>query len=116
MTALDDSAPLVFKRSEMADRTIVYCSGRVISTTADLLKAEVKPLISRGTAVVLDLSDVAFMDSMGLGTIAGLWASSKRAKCVFTVVNLSARVRDLFTVTHLLSLFEPCGEVNARIL
>jgi anti-sigma B factor antagonist len=116
MTAPNETAPLVLKRSELPDRTVVYCTGKVISTTAELLKSEVKPLIVRGTAVVLDLSDVVFMDSMGLGTVAGLWASSKHARSSFTVVNLSARVRDLFTVTHLLSLFEPCGEVNARTL
>ena len=69
----------------------------------------------RGGSVVLDLTDVTFMDSMGLGTIATLWVSSKNAGCQLALINLSPRIRDLFTVTHLLSLFEACGESNAKI-
>lgn len=112
---MTENAALVLSREATADCTIVHCSGRVIVSTAELLKAEVKPLLARGGSVVLDLSDVVFMDSMGLGTIAGLWVSSKTAQCQLRVVNLSPRLRDLFTITHLLSLFEACGEADAQI-
>ena len=113
---MTDNSPLLFRTEVMSDRTIVHCSGKVISTTAEMLKAEVKPRIVPGATCVLDLSEVVFMDSMGLGTIASLWVSSKTARCAFTVTNLSPRLRDLFTMTHLLSLFEPCGETNAHIV
>jgi anti-sigma B factor antagonist len=80
-----------------------------------MFRVDVKPLIVPGGHVVLDLSGVTFMDSMGLGTIATLWVSSKGRSCGLVVTNLSPRIRDLFTVTHLLSLFEPCGGADARI-
>ncbi len=110
-----DEPVLTIQTEQTNESRVVRCGGRLISTTADRLKAEVKPLISRGGCVVIDLSDVTFMDSMGLGTIAALYVSSKSAGCRFELVNLSRRVRDLFTVTHLLSLFESCGETNAVI-
>jgi anti-sigma B factor antagonist len=113
--AAADSATLRLRTEVTPERTIVYCSGRVISTTADMLKAHVKPLVSPGRTLVIDLTEVTFMDSMGLGIIATLWVSAKSAQCRLTVTNLSARLRDLFTVTHLLSLFEACGETNAQI-
>ena len=53
---------------------------------------------------------------MGLGTVASLYVSAKTAGCQFELINLSRRLRDLFTVTHLLSLFEVCGETDARIV
>ena len=65
--------------------------------------------------IVLDLTDLTFMDSMGLGTVASLYVSAKTAGCQFELINFSRRIRDLFTVTHLLSLFEPCGETNVTI-
>lgn len=112
---MPDDAPLTLHTKLTPDATIVCCSGRLISSTADLLKTEVKPLIGRTRKIVLDLTGVTFMDSMGLGTIASLYVSSKTAGCQLGVTNLSRRLRDLFTVTHLLSLFEACGETNAQI-
>jgi anti-sigma B factor antagonist len=106
---------LTVRTTLAADTTVVHCGGRLVLTTADLLKNEVKPLIGRSGTIVLDLSEVTFMDSVGLGTIASLYVSSKTAGCQLGVRNLSRRLRDLFTVTHLLSLFEACGESNAQI-
>jgi anti-sigma B factor antagonist len=106
---------LTLRSDVTPESTVVRCSGRLISSTANELKNDVKPRLVAGGRVVIDLSDVTFMDSMGLGTIAGLWVSSKNAGCQLALINLSPRVRDLFTMTHLLSLFEACGESNARI-
>ena len=111
---MDHEVRLMLRRDVTPECTIVYCSGKLISSTADVLKGDVKPLIVRGGSIVLDLSDVTFMDSMGLGTIASLWVSSKNARCQLALINLSPRIRDLFTVTHLLSLFEGCGEANIQ--
>jgi anti-sigma B factor antagonist len=112
---MTDDVVLALREEIGPDRAVVYCSGRLISSTADALKATVKPLVVRDRTVVLDLSELTFMDSMGLGTIASLWVSSKTASCQLVLINLSPRIRDLFTVTHLLSLFEACGEANAHI-
>jgi anti-sigma B factor antagonist len=110
-----DDPTLTLRSDVTPESTVVHCSGRLILSTADALKSYVKPRIVRGGSVVLDLTDLTFMDSMGLGTIATLWISSKTAGCQLALINLSPRIRDLFTVTHLLSLFEACGESNARI-
>jgi anti-sigma B factor antagonist len=112
---MPDDLQLALRIDTAPDRSIVYCGGRLVSSTADALKAQVKPLIVRGGTVVMDLSELTFMDSMGLGTIASLWVSSKTASCQLALINLTPRIRDLFTVTHLLSLFEACGEANAQI-
>ena len=106
---------LTLSAEEVGGVKTVRCAGRLISTNASRLSAEVKPSLRSANRVVLDLTDVAFMDSMGLGTIASLYVSAKTAGCQFEVVNLSRRVRDLFTMTHLLSLFEPCGESNVTM-
>ena len=52
--------------------TIVHCTGKITSDTAQSLKMTVKPLLSESKTVVLDLKNVSYMDSSGLGTIVGL--------------------------------------------
>jgi len=113
---MTENPTLMLRTDVDGDVTIVHCSGRLTSTVADLLRAEVKPFIPHAKKIVLDLTDLTFMDSMGLGTIASLYVSSTTAGCRFELINLSRRIRDLFTLTHLLSLFEACGETNARIV
>ena len=108
--------PTLTLRTDVDGVTIVHVSGRLTSSVADLLRAHVKPLIPHANKIVLDLTDLTFMDSMGLGTIVSLYVSSRTAGCQFELINLSRRIRDLFTITHLLSLFEACGETNARIV
>jgi anti-anti-sigma factor len=86
--------------------TTVQCHGRLINQTAGELKDIVKPLIPQGGTIVIDLSDVTFLDSLGLGTLVGLKVSAiNEGYCRLQLVNLSARVRELLKLTHLTSLF-----------
>lgn len=90
------------------DETIVHCSGRIVSDTTESLRATVKPLIvAEGKTVVLDLTNVSYMDSSGLGAIIALYVSAKAAHSHLTVVNLNARLKELFSITRL-------GEVLAK--
>ncbi len=100
---------------EDQDAVVVACSGRLVAGVTEVLYTEVKALILRDRRVVLDLTDLAQMDSMGLGTIVRLYASARSASCDFELINLSARVRELFGITGLLSIFGECGEHRTRM-
>ena len=84
-----------------ATETTVRCTGRITSDTAPALKAKVKPLFSGSKRVVLDLSDVSYMDSSGLGTIVGLYISAKSAHSQLVLINLNERLKELFSLTRL---------------
>ena len=101
----------------MGNATVVRCAGRLTAETGPLLKAEAKPkpLLLKGCQVVLDLSDLVQMDSSGLGTLVGLYISAKTAGCELELVNLSPRIRELLSLTNVLSVFEACGRSGARI-
>ena len=58
---------------------IVQCGGRITSDTTEKLRDAVKPLFAESKFVVLDLTNVNYMDSSGLGTIVGLSVSAKVA-------------------------------------
>jgi anti-anti-sigma factor len=58
----------------------IKCHGRLVSDTAGELRELVKPLIPLGGRIVLDFSDVNYLDSSGLGALVGLKApQSSRA-------------------------------------
>jgi anti-sigma B factor antagonist len=66
-----------------------------------LLKTTVKPLLSESKTIVLDLKNVSYMDSSGLGTIVGLYVSAKTAHCELKLTNLNKLLKDLFSITRL---------------
>ncbi|MBV9399307.1 MAG: STAS domain-containing protein, partial [Bryobacterales bacterium] len=89
--------------------------GRLVAGLTDLLQAEVKPLIAPGRRVVLDLTGVTQMDSMGLGAIVSLYVSAKSSGARLELINLGKKVRLLFSMTNLLSIFEPAGDGTFRM-
>ena len=97
------------------DAAIVRCTGKLAAGSTAILQTEVRALIQGSKRIVLDLTDLGYMDSMGLGTIIGLYVSARSAGGRLEVINLSARVRQLFSITNMLSLFEVCGDQNIRI-
>lgn len=92
------------------DAMVVQCRGKLVAGVADILQNEVKPLIPQTKRIVIDLSDVTHMDSSGLGTIVSLYVSAKGAGCDMRLINLGKRIRDLFRIANLLTLFELYGE------
>jgi anti-anti-sigma factor len=68
-----------------------------------MLQTTVRSLIPDTKCVVLDLTSVGYMDSSGLGAIAGLFFSAKRQNCRLKLVNLNQRLQELFRTTKLAS-------------
>ena len=81
--------------------TIVHCTGRITSDTTQALKTTVKPLFSESKTVVLDFTNVSYLDSSGLGAIVGLYVSAKAAKSQLKLINLNQRLKELFSITRL---------------
>ena len=94
---------------------LVKCKGRLVFGQTDILQKAVRDLLPKSSRVVIDLNDVDFMDSAGLGTVVRLYVSAKTSHCELQLVNLGPRIRELFGLARVLSLFEPYGEYNIRV-
>jgi len=88
---------------------VVRCHGKLVAGVSDVLYADVSQLIPHASRIVLDLTGVTHMDSMGLGTLVRLYVSAKSAGCDLELINLGKRIRELLGVTNLLSLFTAIG-------
>jgi anti-sigma B factor antagonist len=94
---------------------VVRCHGRLTSDVDDVLYREVRQLLPVSRRVVLDLSDLTRMDSLGLGTLVRLYVSARSAGCSLELTNLGKQVRLLLGTAHLLSAFTIAGEHGIRL-
>jgi anti-sigma B factor antagonist len=118
MAAETPSLPLhqlKLKSYPLEDAIVVECAGRLTIEYAPLLKSEVKAMIPGHKRIILDLAEVAFMDSSGLGTLVGLYISARSSGCRIELFNMSKAVRDLLGMSQLLSVFESCGRHGMRM-
>jgi anti-sigma B factor antagonist len=86
--------------------TTVICHGRLVSGSAEEIKNAVKPVIPAGGRIVIDLTDVNYLDSSGLGALVGLKVSAlKQGLCILEFVNMTPRVMELLRVSNLTQMF-----------
>ena len=94
---------------------VVKCSGKLVAGVNDLLYTEVSALLPDAKRIVLDLSNLDYMDSMGLGTVIRLYVSARSAGSSLELIHIGKRIRELLGVTNVLSVFTICGEHTIRI-
>jgi anti-sigma B factor antagonist len=97
------------------DVAIVKCHGRLVMGVCDVLASKVKALIPDTKRIVLDLTDLKQMDSMGLGTIVRLYASAKSGGSCLVLINLGPRIKQLLGITNLLSVLTDMCEQGVTL-
>jgi len=86
---------------------VVDCSGRVVfGEESASLRDMVKKLLAESPKVVLNLREVNYIDSGGLGTLVSLYTTARNAGGAVKLARLSQRVGDLLQITKLLTIFE----------
>ncbi|MBL8150931.1 MAG: STAS domain-containing protein [Blastocatellia bacterium] len=96
------------RERQVGDITILDLEGKILLGDGDVqLKQHVADLIARGVRrVLLNCSDVPYMDSSGLGEVVRCYTAVKRAGGEMKLVNLTKRLIDLLTITKLITVFE----------
>jgi anti-sigma B factor antagonist len=88
--------------------TIMDLNGRIVlGEESSALRQAIKDLLARGERkIVLNLANVSYMDSSGLGVLVGGFTSVSNEGGQVKLLNLSGKVHDLLRVTKLLTVFE----------
>ena len=86
---------------------VVDAAGRIIfGDESASLREAVKKLIPENKRIVLNLGEVTYIDSGGLGTLVALYTTARSAGGTVKLASLTKRVGDLLQVTKLLTVFD----------
>jgi anti-sigma B factor antagonist len=85
--------------------TTIHCHGKIILENTAEVRALVQPLLDRAGHVILDFSDLKFLDSSGLGAMVALKVSSINRGAKLELINLTPRIEKLLLLTNLFELF-----------
>jgi len=90
------------------DVLILDIKGRITLGEGDeLLKDKVNSLLNQGRKkIVLNLADVPYIDSAGLGEIVRTYTTVSRQGGSLKLLSLTKRITDLLAITKLLTVFE----------
>jgi anti-anti-sigma factor len=106
---------LILQTQPSGDALIVQCKGRLTVEHCEAMKNHVRNLLPTTRRIVIDLQELARMDSSGLGTIVGLYISAKKCGCELILINYNKSVKELLGLTNLLSVFESCAQSGMRL-
>jgi len=92
----------------VGDVTIIDLNGKMTLGEGDeLLRDKVNSLIAQGQKqLVLNLAEVPYIDSAGLGEIVRTYTTVSRQGGVLKLLALTKRIQDLLAITKLLTIFE----------
>ncbi len=92
----------------VGDVMVLDLKGRITLGEGDeLLKDKVNSLLNQGRKkLLLNLAEVPYVDSAGLGQIVRTYTTVSRQGGHLKLVNLTKRITDLLSITKLLTVFE----------
>ncbi len=93
---------------EVGDVTILDLHGKImIGEGDDALREAVNRLSDSGkTRLVLNLAEVPYVDSAGLGEIVRCYTTVSKKDGKLKLLNLTRKIQDLLAITKLLTVFE----------
>lgn len=111
---------LSISKAEINNVTVVRLSGRIVfGEESNSLRQEVKPLVQiPGAAVVIDLKDVSYVDSGGIGALVGLYTTARASGGQMRLASANARVTHVLQLTKLadiLGIFPTAEDAAAAI-
>jgi len=96
---------------------VVVASGKLtMGEGASTLRTKIRELVASGSRrIVLNMADVSYMDSSGLGELIGAHTTVTTAGGEIKLLNLAKRVHDLLKLTKLYTVFEVFESESAAI-
>ncbi|MFC4075331.1 STAS domain-containing protein [Salinithrix halophila] len=86
--------------------TTLVVSGEVDAFTAPQLREKLMPLTRESREIYLDLSEVNYMDSTGLGVLIGAYKSLRVQGGRLVLVGMSPRLSRLLKITGLTEIID----------
>ena len=99
------------------DKVVLRVAGRMDAESTPVFEAECEACISEGfTSLVLDLSNLTYVSSMGLGAIVRVAKQSRDKGGEVRICCLTGLVRQLFEITRLNHVFPAHDSVESALM
>ncbi len=97
--------------------TIMACSGQsTLGEATSLFRNTLRELLKHGAKkLILDLGEVTYLDSTGIGELVGAYTSAHNAEAQIKLSRLPKKIYDLLQITKLVTVFEIHDDQNAAI-
>jgi anti-sigma B factor antagonist len=107
---------LTLQSQTLGDVVVIRCHGRIVSgDESRQLQAEIEKLTALTKNVVLQLGDVTYVDSGGLGALVRILGVLRAARGDLKVCQLSPFVEQVLQATNLLKVFQPFASEKEAI-
>ena len=102
---------------EAAGVTVVDIGGRItLGEGSALLRKTIRELLEeQRTLILLNLADVDYIDSSGIGELVSGFTTVKNRGGDLKLLNLTKRVRDLLQLTKLYTVFDVYSDERAAL-
>src|SRR5450631_764034 len=100
--------PLTLQKDKVGDVIVFRCQGRIVlGDEIRALQAAVTPTSCETRRVLLDLGEVSFIDSAGIGALVSMLGQLRSHGCELNLCHLSEPVERVLRVTNLVGVL-PC--------
>ena len=108
---------LTTKIRRVGDVAIVDLAGKItLGENTGILREELRSLLSQGTKnIVLNMGDVSYVDSAGLGELVGAYTTATNQGGSVKLLNLQGKLRDLMQITKLHTIFSTFDSEQAAV-
>ena len=102
---------------EVGGVTVLQLIGRVtLGDESNQLRTKLKDMLSQGkTRLVLDLAEVTYIDSAGLGTLVAGYTSAQNQGANLKLANLTKRFSEQLHITKLVTVFDVYDDVQDAV-
>ncbi len=98
---------LTTKNRQVSDVTVVDLHGKItLGENTGILRDELRSLLSQGKKhIVLNMQDVSYVDSAGLGELVGAYTTATNQGGAVKLLHLQGKMKDLMQITKLHTIF-----------
>ena len=98
---------LTAKTRHVGNVAIVDLNGKVtLGENTGILRDELRSLLSQGDKhIVLNMKDVSYVDSAGLGELVGAYTTATNQGGAVKLLHLQGKMKDLMQITKLHTIF-----------
>jgi anti-sigma B factor antagonist len=108
---------LEIKERDANGVTVLTLAGRVVlGDESSQLRTKLKDLLAGGKKkLVLDLAEVKYIDSAGLGTLVGGYTSAQNQGASIKLANLTKKFDEQLHITKLVTVFDVYGTADEAV-